>query len=291
MLTLTSAQAAPVATAPIEVHDGHVYVRVSLAGAPTLWFLVDSGAAAPVNLIAKTTADRLGLKGSGEQQAGAIGGSVKLTFTPPLALRIGGADLPADRLAIIPLGDSEDQEGHAVDGILGYAFFQAFNPEIDYPHHRMRLGSSPTARRGAGVTPLRIVDKNCVIDAEIVLAPGDAPTPVKLVVDTGYDGGLLLTSPFVIKHDLLKSAGAAASGASVGGATTRRPLMVPRLTIGRLTERRVAAALSTDQQGAFASSDVDGYIGGDFLKHYIVFFDYAHGRFALTPPSGRGRAP
>jgi hypothetical protein len=111
---------------------------------------------------------------------------------------------------------------------------------------------------------------------------------VRLVVDTGYDGGLLLTSPFVVKHDLLKSAGAAASGASVGGATTHRPLVVSRLTIGRLSERRVKAVLSTDSDGAFASSDVDGYIGGDFLKHYDVDFDYARGRFSLTP-AGRAR--
>ncbi len=279
-LTLAPARATPISV-PIEVHDGHAYVKVDLPGARGLWFLLDSGAAAPVNLIGKQTAGRLHLKSGGAQQAGAIGGSVSLQFTGPVALTIGAARVPADRLAVIDLGDSGAQEGHAVDGILGYAFFRQFNPRIDYPAQRMVLDTAPAEPPAAGAAALQVVDKNCVIDAQLVLAPGQAPIPVKLIVDTGYDGGLLLTSPFVAKHDLLKSAGGAVSGQSLGGATTRRRTVVSVLSIADLSEHDVDAELSTDASGAFASSDVDGYLGGDFLKSYAVFFDYRHGRLAL----------
>jgi hypothetical protein len=278
------AHAEPVVTVPVEIHENHVYVQVGLPQAKPLWFLVDSGAAAPVNLIAKRAADRLGLKAAGEKRVGAIGGSVKLMFTPPVSLRIGDIETSPDRLAVIPLGDSESQEGHAVDGILGYAFFQAYNPEIDYPRRIMRLCISPAVRPG-GVT-MRISDKNAVVDATLVLTPGQAPIAVTLIVDTGYDGGLLLTSPFVRKHDLLKSAGGAVSGSSVGGTTTRRRRIVSSIAIGAIVRRNVEAMLSTDTDGAFATAQADGYIGGDFLRRYIVLFDYRHRRFDIGGEQG-----
>jgi hypothetical protein len=270
---------------PIEINGGHVYVEVRVPHAKPLWFLVDSGAATPVNLIAKDTADRLGWKGMGQRQVGAIGGGVTLTFTPPVALEIGSLELPAERLAVIPLGDSASQEGHAVDGILGYAFFRKFNPEIDYGGRRMRLSMAPARRPNADAVPLRIVGKTAFIDANIELTRGQPPMTVTLAVDTGYDGCLLLDSPFVKKHALLDSAGETVAGSAIGGDTTSRRRVISSLRIGRQIVRNFSAVLSTDTKGAFSSADADGYVGGDFLRRYVVLFDYQNGRFALSDPS------
>lgn len=283
-LSLTLIGSAPPAQAhiiPIDVQDGHAYVQVRLPHvARPLWFLLDSGAATPVNLISKATADALGIKGQGAVTAGAIGGKVKLTFTPPLRLAIGGTRLAAAQLAIIPLGGGEDEAGHKVDGILGYSFFAALNLEIDYPHKRLRLSANPPPHPSA--VPLHLLGKNAAIDASLVLAPGQPPVAVRLIIDTGYDLTLLLTSPFVRKHDLLKAAGPATTGAGLGGDTTRRTVTLPALAIGATNATNVETQLSTDTDGAFATDEADGYLGGLFLQNYSVLFDYRHNRFALT---------
>ena len=270
-------------TVPIEIYDSHVFVLVTLPHSRPLWFLVDSGAAAPVNLIDRRAAAGAGLNGSGQQTAGAIGGSVHLTFSPPVALHVGAAQLAPAKLGIMALSDG--QEGHAVDGLLGFAFFSAFNPQIDYPARRMILSASPPTIEGH--VPLKIVNKNCLIEARLVLTAGEKPLTVKLIVDTGFDGALVLNSPFVKRHGLLKGQSVSVAGASLGGRTTGALSHVASLTIGGARENNVQTRLSSDRQGPFADGTIDGYVGGALLQHYSVLFDYAHGRLTLLSRQSR----
>src|SRR6266850_1221145 len=110
---------------PIELHQDHVYVRVQVNDSEPLWFLVDSGAAAPVNLLDRKVAERLGLPIEGEKSAGAIGGSTRVAFTPAVTLKVGAVNLPAAKLGVMALSNQEASEGHRVEGILGYPFFAA----------------------------------------------------------------------------------------------------------------------------------------------------------------------
>lgn len=284
-LALVSGSTGAAVSVPIEIHNDHVFVQVSLPHAPPLWFLVDSGAAAPVNLIDRRAADRAGLSGSGQQTAGAIGGSVHLTFSRPLSLAVGTASLPRATLGIMALADGAAQEGHRVDGLLGFAFFSAFNPQIDYPARRMILSATPPMIQGA--VPLAIVNKNCRIAARLVLAAGEAPLTVRLIIDTGFDGALVLNSPFVRRHGLLKGKNLSVAGASLGGSTTGALSRIAALSIGATRETNVPTRLSSDTQGPFAAGDADGYIGGALLANYSVLFDYAHGRLTLLRRAAR----
>ena len=157
---------------PIEVHEGHIYVNVVVNDSQPLSFLVDSGAAVSAELIDKGVAVKLGLKGEDERTAPAIGGDVRIAFSRPVPLRIGPIQIPPAKLALISLSDSDEAEGHKVDGILGFPFFSAFNPEIDYKNQRMRLSTSPSVKNDRDAISCELVEKLCRINAEIVLTPG-----------------------------------------------------------------------------------------------------------------------
>ena len=268
---------------PIEVHEGHVYVNVVVNGSQPLSFLVDSGAAVSAELIDKGVAEKLGLQGEDERTTPAIGGNVRVSFSRPVTLRIGSLEIPPAKLALLSLSDNDEAEGHKVDGILGFPFFAAFNPEIDYKNQKMRLSTSLSVKNDRYAISCELVEKLCRINAEIVLTPGQPAEHIKLIVDTGYDGSLMLNTPFVEKHNLLKSAGEAISGSSLGGKTEGATRRIPSLLIGTHATRQFDARLSTDKQGAFSTSDVDGYVGAEILKHYLVLFDYSHQRLVMRP--------
>jgi predicted aspartyl protease len=268
---------------PIELHEDHVYVSVQVNNSEPLWFLVDSGAAAPVNLLDRNVAERLRLPVEGEKSPIAIGGSARVAFTPAVTLKVGPVNLPAARLGVMALSSQEGSEGHRVDGILGYPFLAALNPEIDYRHHRMLLSESPALGRTSESVPFDLVAKSCRIHAQLTLRPGKPPVPAVLIVDTGYDGSLVLNTPFVEQHKLLESATGSISGGSLGGTTGGGTLQIPALRIGSRMIRKVESRLSPDKEGAFSTSEVDGYVGSSLLKRYSVLFDYKHKRLVLRP--------
>jgi len=56
------------------------------------------------------------------------------------------------------------------------------------------------------------------------------------------------------------------------------------LQVGRgLTEKAPEIGFSQDRKGAFASSVINGVIGGEFLRSFKVIFDYSHQQIILEP--------
>jgi hypothetical protein len=163
----------------------------------------------------------------------------------------------------------------------GFPFFQAFNPEIDYPQRRLFLSGAPPATSD-GPIPLEVVDKSCLVRATVTLRPGAAPIPLTLVVDTGYDGNLVLNTPFVEKHRLLSGSFSRAGGSALGGVTGGPMTRLPALGVGGQVMHDLEVRLSTDAEGVFSSAEVDGYLGGGFLQHYSVHFDYANSMLRLS---------
>ena len=262
---------------PMTVHATHPYVQVRVNQSEPLWFLLDTGAAAPVNLIDTGRAAAIGLKMVSERSTGAIGGSAKVQMTESARLSIGSLDLGAHPLAAMELASNEGEEGHAVHGILGYAFFSDRIVTIDYPGRALVIGG--TTRKGSAV-PMTIEAKAPVIRASLSI--GATTENVRLVVDTGFDDTVILTRPFVERHALQRLAeSSGTSGKSLGGETTSRVVRARRLRIGDVDFDDVRVRLSMDRKGAFASGEVDGYVGSGLLQQCAVTFDYPAGRMTL----------
>jgi len=259
------------------VHATHPYVQVRVNGQGPLWFLLDTGAAAPVNVIDSGRAAAIGLPGAGDRSAGAIGGAARFAMTQPATLAIGPVRLGSHPLAAMDLARNEREEGHPIHGILGYAFFADHVVTLDYPRRMLLIDGAPG--RGA-VVPMTIQAKAPVIQA--TLSIGDTTVKVKLLVDTGFDDTIILTRPFVERagwQNLGESA--SSTGRSMGGETTSRVTRAQRLSIERIDFDDIRVRLAMDREGAFASRDVDGYVGSGMLQDCAVTFDYAGGRMTL----------
>ena len=122
---------------PIEIHNHHVYVPVTYGANARLSFLLDSGAAASLNILDRSWATKLGITVEGSGNAPAIGGKARIAFANSVDLSIPPLHLKPTRVAVMDLADGQAQEGHAVDGLLGYALFQAYIVQIDYPARRL----------------------------------------------------------------------------------------------------------------------------------------------------------
>lgn len=268
---------------PLDIHQGHAYVRVRVNGAQPVWFLLDTGAATPVNLIDSGLARRLGITTSEERSAGAIGGATTVKMTKPASVRIGDFGLPQRPLAAIDLDGSDAAEEHEAAGILGYPLFEAYVVELDYAHRLLALYAredSPPGATGEHIK-LSIESKSPVIRA-VLAVEGKPPIDVRLIVDTGYDGFLVLNSPFVRRLGLTTGSDPGSSGAGLGGVTRSRNTVVKQLILGNLVETNLPARLSLDENGPFATSSVDGFVGGKLLEKYVVTFDYGHQELVLS---------
>jgi hypothetical protein len=277
----------PLCDTAVDVHNLHVFVPVKSQGGQTLSFLLDSGAAAPLNIMDSSRAASLGMEVISGGRTQAIGGEAKIRFTDPVELSIGKLKLPKQKLALMDLAGAQTEEGHAVDGMLGYSLFQQFGVEIDYPARRLRLYDKKTHEFGPRLAaiPLRIQKKNCVITARLTLRAAETPVLARLIVDTGYDGNIMLTTSFARKHRL--RAQKTNTGAGLGGTTSSGAVSLAAVNLGGLRIGRLNARASSDSKGAFSSSEIDGYVGGGVLKSYVVTFDYAHGRLLLARPRSR----
>jgi hypothetical protein len=273
----------PVLRVPLDVHQGHAYVRVRVNGAEPVWFLLDTGAAAPVHLIDGGLAGRLGITTSEERSAGAIGGTTTVKMTKPASIVIGDLGLPPQPLAAIDLVGSDAAEEHEVAGILGYPLFEAYVVELDYVRRLLTLYAKEDFQPGATGEhiALRIESKAPVVRA-VLTVDGRPPIDVRLIVDTGYDGFLVLNSPLVRTLGMTADSDAGSSGAGLGGVTRSRDTVVKQLVLGNLVETNLPARLSLDESGPFASSSVDGFVGGKLLEKYVVTFDYRNQELVLS---------
>jgi len=111
-----------------------------------------------------------------------------------------------------------------------------------------------------------------------------------MVVDVGSGGALLLTKPFADENRLRERIGPTLhrrTGAGVGGPVTSDVGRVATLSMGRVEVSRPVTSLAGASAGNFSGNDKwIGNIGGDILRRYTVFFDYANKRMILEPHAG-----
>lgn len=272
---------------PIEMTANHIFLQVRINGSRPLWFLFDTGAEATV--IAKSTLEELGLDSAGTVEARGNGeGSLDASFVKGVTLGVDGAEVKDQTVYAIPLEGIEPFEGRKIEGIVGYDFTSRFVVEIDYAAKRMNLFDPKTyAYKGAGQRlPIKLVGNVPFVEATI-LDPGKPALSGLFLVDTGSRSSLSINAPFVQAHDWLRELAdrsiAAPYGLGIGGETKATVGRVGAIRLGTYELEKPVTGFSFDKQGAKASSDTAGAIGGEILKRFDVVFDYSRAEMILTP--------
>jgi len=295
-------------TIPIDVSDNHVFVKVCAGDLPLivprsgashlrsefgnepLDFILDTGAS--MNFFDLHTAERLGLKlGNGFTGTGAGPGSIAGAQLEGASVRFPRSSLTQSVSGALDFSRMGRASGRRVGGMLGYEFIRRFVVVIDYVKHELRLYDPRTFHyEGPGTSiPLIFLDNQPHVMAEVRLADG-ATVKGRMVVDVGSGAALALTKQFADENHLLDRIGPTIhrrNGAGVGGSFTSDVGRVEALSVGRVEVSRPITALAGSSAGNFSGNDEwIGNIGGDILRRFTVFLDYANKRMILEPHAG-----
>jgi hypothetical protein len=177
-------------------------------------------------------------------------------------------------------------EGIQFDGILGADFTRQFVVQLDYPGERMIL--HPKSFRYAGSAapiPITFKDGKPHAAGQIIL-PDSTRLNGDCLIDVGASSPLVLTRPFVEKNRLLQRVGPTIrrrSGRGVGGSSWANVGRVAGLRIGTTTLQSPVTAMFGDSAGTLSTSNYDCNIGGETLRRFNVYFDYARKEMILEP--------
>jgi predicted aspartyl protease len=273
---------------PVERASNVFFARATINGQGPFWFTVDTGAT--LTVIDPATAARAGLpvqRAGRRANVGVAAGETALSTAAGAAVEIAGLPpfSPAF-LYVVPVQANAQHLRHGIDGVLGTDFLRRYVVEFDYADSRVVL--KPPKAGGAnretdhGGVPISI-DGNVLLAPAAIAFPDGSRTTARLLVDTGSNGALTLTSPFVRRHRLAERFQSRWVSLAVGinGTTVSPVIQLPSVAFGDAVISDANAALSQTTAGLHASEDFDGIIGAELLRRFTVTVDYPGGRMIL----------
>ena len=235
--------------------------------------LLDSGAP---NVISTSAAANLGLDvegryagwGAGKREI--IGGE-----TTVARLRIGNLVLHDQTFHVVALPYAFTHGfSPTIEGVIGYEVFLRLVVRIDFQRTTIRFLDPPSFHyHGKGVAvPFYFQEQVPVVAGTVDGLQG------AFQIDTGSDGSLSLTSPFVTGNGLISKYSAhihGFAGEGVGGRENAYFVRARVLDIGGADVPSVVTELLVDTGGIGAAQDIAGFIGTGVLKHFNLTFDYS----------------
>jgi hypothetical protein len=267
---------------PLDIDNNIIRMQVRVNNSKPLRFIFDTGASA--SAISSQRAAELGLKTQGQFRGNATGGKIQGSMTEGVSLSVQGAEVLNLLVASFPFNTPPDFE---FDGVIGSDFINQFVVEIDYQDKIMNLYNPRTYRYpGKGeVIPLFLAaGKTPLVSTKIILE-GRAPIEAKLEVDTGADGTFVINSPLVKREKLVEaiSKTGQSNNNGAGGEQILLAGRVKAVQLGQLVFDNPPVGLSQDTEGAGASEENDGVVGGEIFRRFKVILDYSRKRMILEP--------
>ena len=285
---------------PFEATDNRPVLPVRVNGQKqTMRFVLDTGSG--MSVISEETAKKLGIKPvarGGLARAVGGGGRFEIIYGYINSMEIGGAKIENVPVYIRKFFDNNVP----VDGYLGLSVVAKFLTFLDYGTRRMSLVRQNqmdivepwTVRRPEGMQALA------------PFTPGDAVVEVPLrTTSSGFLSGEVglegfeKTVNFIIDTaasitvvseklsqeeqllDLLQPSRMRVFGAA-GVTEDVKLLQLPKLSLGVTTLERInAAVLDMEPVNETAGFTQAGILGGNFLRNFRVYFDFARGSMRL----------
>ncbi len=285
---------------PFEATDNRPVLPVRINGQKqTMRFVLDTGSG--MSVISEETAKKLNIKAvarGGLARAVGGGGKFEIIYGYISSIDIGGA-----RIENVPVYIRKFFDNNVpVDGYLGLSVVSKYLTAIDYGTRRMSLVrqnqsemvESWTVRRpdgflalapvtpndGAVEVPLRTTSSG-FLSGEVGLEGFDKT--VNFIIDTA--ASITVVSEKLSQEeqllDLLQPSRMRVFGAA-GVTEDVKLLQLPKLSLGLTTLERInAAVLDMEPVNETAGFTQAGILGGNFLRHFRIYFDFARGSMRL----------
>lgn len=283
-----------------EAPDYRPIVKVRINGSKEyLRFVLDTGSG--MSVLSEETARRLNLKPvarGGLARAVGGGGRFEIVYGYVNALDLGDI-----RVSNVPVYIRHFFDEHnKVDGYLGIAALGRMLTAVDYGTRRITI----VRQRNDGVTLGQAIDAQGKGLAESIDArPGiDVPVrttasgflsgeifieginrPLNFIIDTGATVSVLSERMAALEEaqPFLMPGRMRVFGAA-GVAENVKMAILPKITIGAYARERVdAAVLDLEPVNETAGFLQSGILGGNFLRHYRIVFDFNRGIVRFEP--------
>ena len=296
------------ASVPFDASDNRPILQVRVNGQKEpLRFVLDTGSG--MSVISDETAKRLNIKPVARGgQARAVGGGGKFGIVYGF---INSLEMGTVKVENIPVYIRRFYDVHIpVDGYLGLSVVQKFLTSLDYGTRRMLLVRQNqtdfidtwTARRPEGIQGLAPVLPNDVavevplrttssgfLSGEVNLEGFEKN--VNFIIDTA--ASITVVSEKFSQEEqffsLLQPSRMRVFGAA-GVTEDVKLLQLPKLSVGPSKLEKInAAVLDMEPVNETAGFTQSGILGGNFLRHFRIYFDFARGAMRLEPLSDKPR--
>ena len=297
-------------TVPFESFDNRPIISVRINGEKQpLKFVLDTGSG--MSVLSEQTAKKLGLKPvarGGMARAVGGGGKFEIVYGYLNSIEIGDVGVDNVPVYIRRFFDTNIP----VDGYLGLSVVSKFLASIDYGTRKVSLLKQNQSDVVESWTMLRRGES---AQALLPLTPNDGTIEVPLrTTSSGFLSGEVglegfdKTLNFIIDTaasitvvseklsqeeqllDLLRPSKMRVYGAA-GVTEDVKLLQLPRLSLGLSKLEKInAAVLDLEPVNETAGFTQSGILGGNFLKNFHVYFDFARGSIRLEPLGQKPRA-
>ncbi|TMQ73650.1 MAG: PDZ domain-containing protein [Candidatus Eisenbacteria bacterium] len=277
-----------VAQVPFRYGSRHVWIKVSINGAPPADFLLDTGCSATA--IDRGYAERIGLGHEGDFGVQGMGGHASEAIAPVRSITVSGPDgdgvtLRDFKVGVLDLADgAEAVLWRRASGLLGADFLSRFAVEIDYDHETVAFHDSASFVYHGTSAPI-----------DIRLMSGIPTIPVRLddgcegqfLVDVGNSFGMIVHGSLVkgcrIFTKTLGRKEVRTFGGGIGSGFQSWLCRLDTLRIGPYAVAQPIAGLTLSTHGMVGSEDYGGNLGNGVLQRFRCTFDYAHRKLYLDP--------
>jgi len=284
---------------PFESIDNRPILKIRINGSKTpLRFVLDTGSG--MSVLSEETARKIGIKPvarGGLARAVGGGGRFEIVYGYLNSLDIGDIRIENVPVYIRPFYDMQTP----VDGYLGIAALARMLTAVDYGNRRMtlvrtrnvpdsatavdRLGwreiTPGIARPGIDV-PVRTTASG-FLSGEVTIE--GIKKPLNFIIDTGATVSVLSERAAeldqaieFIQEDRMRVFGAA------GVADNVKIALLPKVVVGSYSRERInAAVLDLEPINETAGFQQSGILGGNFLRHFRVIFDFQRAIVRFEP--------
>lgn len=290
---------------PFDSIEGRPVLKVRVNnGRDTLRFVLDTGSG--MSVISEQTAKKLGLRPvarGGLARAVGGGGKFEIVYGFLESLDIGDVRVESVPVYIRHFYD----EKNLVDGYIGLSVISKFVASVDYGENLFMLRRPSQANTGdlwdgpisantvlplpAGVLeiPLRTTSSG-FLSGEVRLE--GIEKPLNFIIDTGASISVV-SEKLAAEEDLetyLEPKRLRVFGAA-GIAEDVKSLMLPKVMFGTVTREKISAAiLDLEPVNETAGFTQNGILGGNYLRHFRVSFDFQRGLIRLEPLGKNSKA-
>ena len=274
---------------PFEAYDNRPIIKVRLNGSKQAFrFVLDTGSG--MSVISEETARKLRLKPVARGgMARAIGGGGRFEIVYGYLDSLALGDVRVDH---VPVYIRHFYDSHnPVDGYLGISALVRLVTTVDYGAQHMTLIRQRPSSESAAVTnqtrsdnatqpsrvgidvPVRTTSSG-FLSGEVIIE--GIKKPLNFIIDTGASVSVLSERAAelegvgeFIQEDRMRVFGAAGVSDNV------KIALLPRIAIGSFAREKInAAILDLDPINETAGFQQNGILGGNFLRHFRVIFDF-----------------